>query len=257
MGQRQIYNVAMITFQKFHNLFSSESYTYDDWVHRDVCEGFSRLYYIIDGEGYYEEDGRVMRLKKGHLYLTPVKRVFSLYDNPQDRLLHTYSHIYTTPAVTRLIEVEVVPGTILADAVGLYRQYIHADTTTLARAIHFVLSCIDQPPAVQTAAEKARAYLDALGDFSFDMATLSRALGYSREHITRSFLDAYRVTPKQYFNQLRMNAGLQKLLQGKKVSEVAAELHFSSSYAFSNAYKLHFGLSPTKHLPVLERSALK
>ncbi|MBQ3556281.1 MAG: helix-turn-helix domain-containing protein [Oscillospiraceae bacterium] len=247
----------MIAFQKFHNFNASESYTHDDWVYRDVSEGFSRLYYIIDGEGYYEEDGQVTRLKKGYLYLTPIKRTYSLYENPQDKLLHTYSHVYTTPAVTRLIEVEVVPGTILANAVDLYRQYIHADTMTLARAIHFVLSCIDQPPATQTVAEKARSYLDALSDFSFDMATLSRALGYSREHITRSFLDAYRITPKQYFNQLRMNAALQKLLQGKKVSEVAAELHFSSSYAFSNAYKLHFGLSPKKHLPALKQSALK
>ncbi|MBE6956984.1 MAG: helix-turn-helix transcriptional regulator [Ruminococcaceae bacterium] len=247
----------MIAFQKFHNFFSAESYTYDNWIHTDSL-GYSRLYYIIDGEGYYEEDGRVTRFKKNHLYLTPVKRMYSLYDNPQDKLLHTYSHIYTTPAVTRLTEVEVVPGTILADAVGLYRKYISADATTLARAIHFVLSCIDQPPTAQTVAERARAYLDGLEDFYFDMNTLSQRLGYSREHITRSFLDAYQVTPKQYFNQLRMNAALHQLLQGKKVAEVAENLHFSSPYAFSNAYKLHFGKSPKKHIvPDLKRSALK
>ena len=39
----------------------------------------------------------------------------------------------------------------------------------------------------------------------------------------------------------------------------AENLHFSSPYAFSNAYKLHFGKSPTKHsrLPDVKRSALK
>ena len=91
------------------------------------------------------------------------------------------------------------------------------------------------------------------------MATLSRTLGYSREHITRSFLDTYLMTPKQYFNQLRMDTALHQLLQGKKVAEVAENLHFSSPYAFSNAYKLHFGKSPTKHsrLPDVKRSALK
>ena len=77
----------MIAFQKFHNFNASEAYTHDDWAYRDVSEGFSRLYYIIDGEGYYEEDGQVTRLKKGYLYLTPVKRVHSLYENPQDKLL--------------------------------------------------------------------------------------------------------------------------------------------------------------------------
>ena len=246
----------MIAFQRFHNFFAAESYTHDNWFYQESL-GYSKFYYIIDGEGYYEEDGQVTRFKKNHLYLTPVNRTFTNYDNPQDKLLHTFSHIYTTPAVTRLMEVEVVPGTILADAVGLYRKYINADPTTLARAIQCVLTCLDSPQTTQTVAEKARAYLDALEDFSFDMATLARTLGYSREHITRSFLDAYLMTPKQYFNQLRMDTALHQLLQGKKVAEVAESLHFSSPYAFSNAYKLHFGKSPKKHLPRLKENALK
>lgn len=100
-------------------LLAAETYTYDGWIWKDVCVGFSRLYYIIDGEGYYEEDGKAIRFKKNHLYLTPVKKCFTLYDNPQDKLLHTHCHITTLPAVERLLEVEVVEGTPLADAVAL------------------------------------------------------------------------------------------------------------------------------------------
>lgn len=77
----------------------SESYTHDDWVYRDVCVGFSRLYYVIGGEAYYEEEGKVVRLRKNHLYLTPVRRNFTLYENAEDKLLHTYAHITTVPAI--------------------------------------------------------------------------------------------------------------------------------------------------------------
>ena len=99
-------------------LWFNESYTHDNWVYKDVCVGFSRLYYILDGEGYYEENGKAIRFKKNHLYLTPVKKPFALYENPKDKLLHTYSHIITVPPVTALTEIEVTEGTPLADAVA-------------------------------------------------------------------------------------------------------------------------------------------
>jgi hypothetical protein len=59
------------------------------------------LYYIIDGEAYYEENGKAVRFKKGHLYLTPVKKCFTLYENPSDKLLHTYSHIIILPSMEK------------------------------------------------------------------------------------------------------------------------------------------------------------
>lgn len=246
----------MMTLQSFFG--ACESYTHKNWEYRDVYVGFSRLYYILDGEGYYEEDGQATRFKKGFLYLTPVKKKFSLYDNPQDQLLHTYSHVVTTPPVSHFTEIEVVEGTLLADAVALYRKYINADEQTLSRVIQLLLSCIEQTPAGQatadrTAAEKAKIYLDKLQDFSLDMATLSHAVGYSREHITRSFLATYHTTPKHYFEQGRMNAALRRLVDGKKVAEVAEEMRFSSPYAFSKAFRRYFGLSPKKYLATLKQ----
>ena len=70
---------------------NNEGYSHEDWVYRDVCVGFSRLYYIIDGEAFYEEDGKRVSFKKGHLYLTPVKTCHTLFDNPKSKLLHTYA----------------------------------------------------------------------------------------------------------------------------------------------------------------------
>ena len=103
---------------------ANESYTHDNWIQKDVYVGFSRLYYIIDGEAYYEEGGKQVRLKHHHLYLTPVKTCFTLRENPKDKLLHTYVHVNTLPTVKELIEVEVKDGSLLADAVALWRKYM-------------------------------------------------------------------------------------------------------------------------------------
>ncbi len=240
-------------------LLAAETYTYDGWLWKDVCVGFSRLYYIIDGEGYYEEDGKAIRFKKNHLYLTPVKKCFTLYDNPQDKLLHTHCHITTLPAVERLLEVEVVEGTPLADAVALWRKYIYSDDTALLiNILQLVLACMDQRFGQENViAEKVKEFIDGQQELTLDMAQLSRRLGYSREHITRSFLSVYHITPKQYFNQQRMRIALEKLLNGVGVNEVSDELHYSSPYAFSKAFKKHFGSSPTKYIKMLHPQRTK
>ena len=212
-------------------LWFNESYTHDNWVYKDVCVGFSRLYYILDGEGYYEENGKAIRFKKHHLYLTPVKKPFTLYENPENKLLHTYSHIITVPPVTALTEIEVTEGTPLADAVALWRKYIPSgDAELITHTISFLLSCL--PKALtpnDRLAKKTRDMLDRFEAKTPNMDTISRKLGYTREHITRNFLSVYHTTPKKYYNQRRMNLALEK------PSSSATFLTFAPPISFSKA----------------------
>ena len=241
-----------------HITTASESYTHAGWVYRNICWGSSRLYYILDGEAYYEENGERIRLKKHHLYLTPVKKPITLYDNPSDPLLHTYTHIITAPPIRELIEVEVIEGTPLSDAVALWRKYIDSENVELlTNIIQLLLSCIEPfDVPLNAVAEQAKTYLDSTEALSLSMNDMSRALGYSREHLTRCFLSAYRITPKQYLHARKMNLAMALLLEGEKVQEVAERLGYSSPYAFSKAFKAYFGLSPRKQLE-MERAEKK
>lgn len=237
-----------------HLLLASESYTHPNWVYKNVNVAFSRLYYIIDGEAYYEENGKAVRFKKGHLYLTPVKHSFTIYENPDDKLMHTYSHIVTVPEVSHFTELEVVDGTPLADAVALWRKYVNSGNDELITStIQFLLSQIsEQYSERSTVAGRIKQYLDSQDTGSLDMSDMSRALGYSREHITRVFHSIYRATPKQYFNSRRMNVALERLCGGEKVKAVADQLGFASPYSFSQAFKKHYGLSPKQYLATLK-----
>ena len=235
-------------------LLANESYTHDNWVYRDLSLGFSRLYYILDGEAYYEEKGKKVRLKRNHLYLTPVKSCFTLTENPRDKLLHTYVHIITVPAVDRFTEVEVTEGTLLFDAVQLWRKYIHADESALIGVLQLVLSCLGQPQeGSNRPAELVRHCIDSAEDYAFDMGAISRRLGYTREHLTRSFYAAYHITPRQYFNRHRMNAALELLASQATLGEIAETLGFASAYSFSKAFKNHFSLSPAHYRQRLAR----
>ena len=231
-------------------LFTSESYTHDNWVYKNIYSGFSRLYYVIDGEAYYEENGKKIMLKKNHLYITPAKKRFDLYDDPENKLLHSYAHITTTPAIVDLVEIEVVEGTPLHDGVMLWRKYIHSgDDELLRAAIRFLLSCIDfSKTRSHSAASMTKTYIDGITTSSLDMDAMCKELGYSREHLSRSFQAEYGITPKKYFNLQRMNLGLKLLLEGKSVTETSELLNYATPYSFSKAFKNHFGFSPEKYL---------
>lgn len=234
-------------------LLSNESYTHAKWEYKDIAVGFSRLYYIISGEAYYEEEGRSYPFKVGYLYLTPVKKSFSLYENPESKLLHTYAHIITVPSVDHFTEIPVKENTPLGDAVTLWRKYAKSENEEFLKSvISLLLSCIEKEITQENiAARIAKAHIDQKDDYLFNMRSLSAVVGYSREHITRSFLATYGMTPKQYFNLKRMNAALERLTAGVKVGDVAEELCYASPYSFSKAFKNHFGLSPQNYLHTL------
>ena len=234
------------------NLFLAyESYAPKDWCFRNLYSCFSRLYYILDGEAYYEENGKTVRLKKHHLYLTPVKQKFDLYHNPDDRLLHTHAHIITSTEARTLTEIEVVDGTPLADAVALWRKYIFEPSKALQiSTAQFVLSCTELSTSQQvlSPAQAIKEYIDGLGTTPLHMKDASWALGYTREHLTRIFSTTFGCTPRQYFNARRMEFAIKKLQSGISIKEVAFDLGFSSDHAFNKAFRKHFGLPPHKFL---------
>ena len=235
-------------------LLTKESYTHENWVYDDIYTYFSRFYYILGGEAYYRDEEQTVPLKKGYLYLMPVRKKFSLYENPNDKLLHAYAHITTLPSPDRLIEVKVKENTCLFDAIALWRKYLPQNNNEqLKNILQLVLSCMEsKEEELNRIAVAAKQTLDASADFQLTMEELGHRVGYSKIHINRVFFDAYKITPMRYLNDRRMSLGLQKLFEGKPITEISMLLNYSSPAAFSKAFKLKFGLSPEKYLATVQ-----
>lgn len=235
---------------------ASEATAPAEWCYRDLYSYFSRLYYVIEGDAYYKEEGKTVKLKKNHLYLTPVEREFDIYHDPQSPLLHTYAHVVTVPAVHALVEIEVTDGTPLADAVALWRRHIGEPNKELqistAQLVVSLIEAATRERKALTPAEQIKEYLNGLGTNPFHMQDLALALGYTREHLTRLFFSAFGCTPRQYFNARRMDLAVKKLQGGASIKAVALDLGFSSDHAFSKAFRSHFGLPPQKFLSSLK-----
>ena len=90
-----------------------------------------------------------------------------------------------------------------------------------------------------------KAALDAGQGLTSDLADMEQQYAYSRYYLERQFKKRYGISLIAYRNEKRMQQA-KKLLQTRSVTAVAEQLGFGSIYAFSRAYKKHFGTSPIK-----------
>ena len=79
------------------------------------------------------------------------------------------------------------------------------------------------------------------------LSDLELAFNYNYSYLSNIFKSSYGFTINDYFRRVKM-ATANKLIQEKTLSltEIASLLNYSSLYAFSNAYKSFFGISPQK-----------
>lgn len=78
----------------------------------------------------------------------------------------------------------------------------------------------------------------------FTIKILSEKVGYSIFHFIRLFNGILGCTPKEYLISRRLCSAAKDLLAGEKVLDVALDYQFSSSEAFSRAFKKVIGRSP-------------
>jgi AraC-like DNA-binding protein len=79
------------------------------------------------------------------------------------------------------------------------------------------------------------------------LSELARIVGINEYKLKRGFKETFGNTVFGYLGDARLEMAKNDLLENKKsVSDISAELGYSSVQHFSNAFKKKFGLSPGK-----------
>jgi AraC family transcriptional regulator len=93
---------------------------------------------------------------------------------------------------------------------------------------------------------KGKDYIDASYLMPINIPTVAKEAHISEYHFFRLFKAMYVMTPHQYILKKRLEFSLNILKQDKySVSEAAYAAGYSDIYAFSKAFKKHFGYSPS------------
>ena len=60
-----------------HSLIHGHSTLKRDWLHKNICSPFHRLYFILGGSGTIKNKNRTVSLLPGHVYLIPANSEWS------------------------------------------------------------------------------------------------------------------------------------------------------------------------------------
>jgi AraC-like DNA-binding protein len=88
---------------------------------------------------------------------------------------------------------------------------------------------------------------DHFSEKDLDATLLHEMCDLSYTHFKRLFINQFGVSPKKYIITQRMNLAHKFLSSGQySISEVAELCGYDNPYYFSNAFKSHFGYSPSQ-----------
>lgn len=233
-----------------------EAVTDSDWSYTDITRPFSVLLYILGGSAFYTIDGVETPLKKGHLYLLPANCTYSLREDPQDKLNRLYVHVFTTPEINCLIDVDVYGDTFVAQTLSSIRAFIGCEDSYLYvyHLTNMLLSyvCETVTEGKLPLHTRVHNYIDRHYIQIFQRDDLEERFNYSASHISKVFRQEYGLTPKQYAKKLLLEEIIAMMQQGLSVTQIAEHLEFSSPGNLSRFFKENCGCSPKEYLKTLD-----
>lgn len=223
-----------------------------DWkVDEKVPPGYSRVYYVYGGEVVYTDSERTTELKRGYLYIFPSATVYSMKQNPTNRLNCAFIHIELFPSlVTSLIEVPVEEHPVLKNIFITLVSCINAGDVKVIEALAdvFVIYCREHG-IVASSADKISRVLVYIAEHMEEPMTideLSRMAGYNEQYFIRYFKKSVGLPPHRYIISYRLREAKKLLRAGTAIGEAARKTGYGDVKLFSRSFRKSFGLSPTR-----------
>lgn len=95
---------------------------------------------------------------------------------------------------------------------------------------------------------------DQLADENFSIDTLAEQMNMSRSNFYRKIKALSGMSPNDYLKALRMNKAAELIQGGTRISEVAAQVGFTSSSYFAKCFKAQYGVLPKEYVNQLSAS---
>ncbi len=224
-----------------------------DWViDEKIPLGFSRVYYVYDGEVHYSDEQCRTCLKKGYLYIFPSASIYSMRQNIENPLQCTFMHIDFFPSIlTELVEVQVDRFPALKHILLSISESIKDNDVKLIHAMADVFKIYCREHKLITSPEsrisEVLLYIASHIEEKLTVEELSRLAGYNVQYFVRLFKRNIGCSPYQYIISQRLKEAKKMLRTGAPVTEIAKKTGFNDIKSFSRSFKKKFGVSPSRY----------
>ncbi len=224
-----------------------------EWhVLEERAPGYCRVYYILGGRLQYRDRYGQRPLYVGELYVFPAHAPYEITHDPTDPLRCLWFHLDLFPALLDRLIAFPVASTLACVLEALVEEYRHgrAEGEVYGRLVEVLYAyMVDSGCLIESDSrlgEMLGAIHAAYREVDFSVGSLCARLGYSPEHLIRTFGAYMHTSPYQYAIDLRLREAQGLLLAGHSVSRTAEAVGYRDSKAFSQAFKAKYGIPPSK-----------
>lgn len=230
-----------------------------EWKQSNGCSPFSRLYYIIQGEGYLMLDDTCLSLKAGKVYLIPAGLVYGY--GCQEYMEQLFFHVNYTyingidlfRECRQVYDREVSPQEMeqlkllylsdkLADAFLLKAKLLDELANFMSMAHLKEARTKNFSPLVEQMFYLAQNPVNANNRVS----DLAEHLHVSPSTLTKRFHQETGMTPGEYMDQLIISKACNLLLTEEySIARIAEELGFSDQFYFAKYFRKQMLVSPS------------
>ena len=228
------------------------------------------IHYVISGNGYYEVNGKTMKLSAGDtfiLYPDTTVKYYADLENPweyvwagfmgedADSLIRATDFSKDEPWIKKgklpkkLIQKQLetiynVKGSEYESAVAMtgamytlistFMQYAEHDENTKNSQMIYV--------------EKAKDYISTNYSYPITIEDVAAYVGISRSHLFRSFQTYQQQSPKEYLIEFRIRRAAHLLRETRlSIATIAYSVGFENNLYFSKAFKSKMQMSPSEY----------
>lgn len=237
-----------------------------------------RLIYVTDGEIEYVSEGHTYTLRQHDLIYSPANTPYSAYAKSETEPKFYYIYFQVNPI--HLIEkfTKLMACTSSANIYHaknskveylmllMFEEYSHKFP-----GYHYKLHCLltmiliellrirqsysvthnsksEKLPTSVEVINQATALINSKLDTPLKVSQLARVLGVSENYLYKIFKSSLGISPQEYMLQCKIEQAKQMLeYSNKNITQIAAELAFSSSNHFSNLFFQREGIRPKEY----------
>lgn len=180
---------------------------------------------------------------------------FETYSGSSGRqLFFGRRHVEHTATVLRGIG-RLLEAMAIGDKPSMFEGLVHELVSAVVEQTNESLDAIGamRLGVMDFRVRKAMRLLGSNNGAPLDLACVARAAGMSRPNFYRQFREQTGMTPKLFFNMLRMERALDDLANTRKpVTEIGLDLGFATQSSFSRFFALNSGISPSDYRNVVQ-----
>ena len=218
----------------------------------DVPTGYSRIYYILQGDITYEAADERRALKPGFLYALPSTAPYHVWRDLKQDFACTYLHVdFSKYRVNSLIELPVEEDTCLSEFIRAVSRAISEKRIELleqlAEDFSYFFKGSEGFAQNSQMLTKVQKYIVRHISEEMTIEELSQIFNYHPNYFIRLFRRETGYTPYQYIVQQRMQYAVTQLNKGLSNEEVCYACGYTDSSTFTRAFRKYYGVAPQKY----------